>query len=431
MARDQAGACVLPQWRLPAPSSGVGAAGSALRSVAIDGNGHGVAAWETSSPGRTTVQLGEETKPGSWTVAEPLPGNNSAPVVAADSDGAAILAWVRGGEGVFISERDASGSFHESSAPFAPGGVEPFVARGMAGEWLLAWCQPTRTGWGVAVARRGPGERSWERPRDAEDVLSPAILYANQPRVAANARGDVAVAWYQSEGVPLMTYVSERTATGAFSRPAAHDHLSPSGAAVASDPIANPKPAVGPDGEAAVAWVQENGRGATPVYLATRDAHGTWTKPADLASAFSQTVTAARDVEVAFSSDGELFVVWLQDGAAYAARRGRDGSWIDAGRNPSRLSSPSRTAYGITLAAGDGGGVVAAWVEIDGPHDARVAARRTGVDRPTWSALEWLSPEHGGEVGAPSAAIGPGHRTLVGWGSGPPGISRLVFASIE
>jgi hypothetical protein len=341
------------------------------------------------------------------------------------------LAWIRAGEGVFISERGPSGSFLETTAPFAAAGVEPFVASATAGEWIVTWCQPTRTGWGVAVARRGPGASSWERPRDAEDVLSPKVLYANQPRVGANARGDVAIAWYQSEGVPLMTYVSERAGAGPFSRPAPRDHLSPSGAPVASDPMANPKPAVAPDGEAAVAWVQENGRGATPVYLATRDAHGTWTRPVDLADAFSETATAARGVELAFAPDGELFIAWLQDGAVYAARRARDGSWIDGGRSPSRLSSPSRTAYGITLAAGGRGSVVAAWVEIDGPHDARVAARRTGVDRPTWSPLEWLSPEHGGEVGVPAAVVGRDGRTLVGWGSGAPGSARIVFASTE
>jgi hypothetical protein len=423
-------------WILPSPSSEIGEPGSALRSLAIDGKGRGLAAWELSSPGRTTVQVGEETKPGTWTAREPLSGKNSAPVVAAGEDGAAVVAWVRAGEraGVFLSERAGSGRFPEPSVSptvFAPGAVEPFVTAAKGGEWLLAWCQPTHTGWGVAIARRGPGSHGWERPRDAEDVVSPNVLFANQPRIAANARGDALVAWYQSNGVPLMTYVSERVATGSFSRPSAHDHLSPSGAPVASDPIANPKPALGPRGEAAVAWVQESGRGATPIYLATRDTHGTWTKPIDLADSFSRPAAAARGVQLVFSPDRELYVAWLEDGAVVAARRGADGSWIDGGRSPARLSSPTRVAYGVTLAAGGRGGVVASWVEIEGAHDERIAARRTGAGHASWEPLEWLSPEDGGDVGAPSAAMAEDDRTIVGWASGAPGVARIVFARVE
>jgi hypothetical protein len=360
-----------------------------------------------------------------------MAGNNSAPVVATDQDGGAILAWVHAGEGagVFVGERGPTGSFHEPSEPFAPGGVEPFAASTTAGEWLVTWCQPTRSGWGVAVARRAPGDAAWERPRDTDDVVSPDVLYANQPRIAVNGR-DVTIAWYQSDGGPLMTYVSERSSTGSFSRPGPYDHLSPSGAPVASDPIANPKPAVGPHGEAAVAWVQENGLGATPVYLATRDAHRAWTKPADLADAFSQTRALARGVALAFSPGGELFVAWLEDGAVYSARRGRDGSWIDAGKSPSRLSSLSRTAYGVSLATGGRGGVVAAWVEVEGPHAGRIAARRTREGSPTWTPIDWLSPEGGGEVGTPVTAIG-GDRALVGWASGTTDVARIVFASTE
>jgi len=43
--------------------------------------------------------------------------------------------------------------------------------------------------------------------------VSPRILFANQPRLAANARGDAVVTWYQSDGDALMTFASERADT--------------------------------------------------------------------------------------------------------------------------------------------------------------------------------------------------------------------------
>jgi hypothetical protein len=231
-----------------------------------------------------------------------------------------------------------------------------------------------------------------------------------------------------------MTYVSERRGPGAaFSRPGQHDHVSALGAPVAGDPIANPKPALGPRGEAAVVWVQENGAGATPVYVATRDATGTWTKPRDLADSFSAPSGVARGVRAAFAATGELFVVWAQQSSAgslvVAARRSAQGRWLDTGRDPARLSS-ARVAYDPVLAVGHDGGVIAAWVEQEGPRDERVAVRRTGVDRPRWESIEWLSRAGGGRVAGLQAAMGPGDRTLVGWVSGM-GDARVVFARVD
>lgn len=221
-----------------------------------------------------------------------------------------------------------------------------------------------------------------------------------------------------------MTYVSERRGPGgAFSHPGARDYVSPMGAPVDSDPVANPKPALGPRGEAAVVWVQENGAGATPVYLATRDLSGAWTRPRDSADSFSRPAGVARSAQVAFGPGGELYVVWAQrdapvpgkppDNAVLAARRGADGRWINPGREPVRLSSPHRDAWGPTLAAGPEGGALAAWVESWSKHEERIAVRRTGGDRPQWEALEWLSGP--GHEGSPVAAMGRGDWALVGW----------------
>ena len=379
-----------------------------------------------------------------WTTRDPgeaLAVSDSAPAVAGGPDGAAMVTWVHAGAGVVAAERDPWGRWTDPGPgevrSFPASAVEPWVAAAPTGEWFHAWCQATRAGWGISIARRAASGAPWERPGGAEDVVSPPILFANQPQIAVNARGDALVAWYQSEGVPLMTYVSERRGPGgAFSRPGVHDHLSAPGAPVDSDPVANPKPALGPRGEAAVVWVQENGAGATPVYLATRDAAGAWTRPRDLADAFSPAAGVARNARAAFGPGGELYVVWMQGEkagtfAVYGARRGPEGRWTVPGRVPVRLSSPGRLAYGPTLAAGPEGAVVAAWVEDWGSRDERVAARRTGEDRAGWEAIEWLSGPGTAPAGPPVAAMGPGDRALVGWSAGALAGARVVFARVE
>ena len=47
-------------------------------------------------------------------------------------------------------------------------------------------------------------------PLGASLRVSPPVLFANQPQIALGFGGEALVAWYQSEGAPLMTYASQR-----------------------------------------------------------------------------------------------------------------------------------------------------------------------------------------------------------------------------
>ena len=410
--------------------------GARVRGLAVDGRGRAIAVWESSRDGKSVVTVAEETSTGAWTTRDPgaaLGGRDSAPSVAAGADGAAIVAWVHATDpsGVFVSEREASGEWRDPRSPFAANAVEPCVASSASSEQLIAWCQQSAGTWGVAIADRMPGQ-AWRRPAGADGVVSPSILFANQPRLALDARGDALVAWYQSEGVPLMTYVSERRgAEGSFSHPSTPEHLSAGGAPVTSDPFANPRPALGPHGEAAVVWVQDDGEGGTRVYLATRAALGAWTHPADLRDSFSLGSRVARGAQVAFGAAGELYVVWSErlgaEETVVAARRAPDGRWTDAGRAPAKLSR-GRLAYAPCIVAGPLGGVLATWVEEDGAATRRIVARRTGSDRP-WELPEQLSRETPADPGVPLATVGPGDRAVVAWTAGA--ADRVVFARIE
>jgi len=440
------GSCEPRSISLPAPSDAVGE-GSVARVIelAIDASGKGIAAWQRVE-GLTSRAAVAEEQPAGWILRTPsnaLPGGGTMLDVTAGPDGSAIVAWkqTEGESGmIFTSERSPAGAWSDPAdlaarVSFLPTAYEPRFAARSSGETLLVWNQRTSTGYGVALARRASIDAAWELPEGADDVLSPPLFFSNGPQIAVNERGDAVVTWYQSTGGPLMVRASERFGEGgSFSRPGPDDILSPPGAPVDSHPIANPIPAVGPSGEAVIAWTQENGEGAIPVYLATRSPEGVWTKPASLSDSFSAPAGIARCPQVAFGPAGELYVVWYQDQGdgdrVYAARRAPSGEWIEGGQSPGILSTAGALALTPALAVGRAGEAIVVWTERAGDR-FRAAARRTGEGE-AWGPLEVLSQDTGGDVTSPAAVLGgPSGRTLVAWAQGDLTSAPVFFATIE
>lgn len=449
-AADTSGVCQPRTWVLAGAEEGLGPAGARAASAAIDGHGKALLGWEVDAPGVSGIAVAEEGAPGVFTLrsptiqvaTNPIIANAGQTHVAAGADGAAVVTWSQGGGNnigyIFASARDAAGHWIDPATPadsfsFQPKAYQPFVVTSPRSEWILAWNQWYDANYGIALARRRPGQATWIRPKQGDDVLSVPIFYSNAPQVALDSRGAGLIVWFQSTGGPLMVYASERaTADGEFSHPAKDDFLSAAGAPVDSHPIANPRPALSEQGEAAVVWTQEDGSGATPVFLATRGKNGVWSRPKGLGDSFSPAVGTARCAQLAFGPAGDLTVVWYQDqgegDAVFAARRDAAGHWFDDGKHPVRLSAADAIAYAPALAVGPGGGVIAAFAE-EAKGQGRIVARRTGAALP-WSDEEPLSPEGQG-VADPAVAIGPGDRAVVAWAQGPFGKARIATARVE
>jgi hypothetical protein len=449
-AEDASGVCQPRAWVLSGAAEGMGPAGARAASAAIDGRGKALLGWEVDATNVSGIVVAEERAAGVFTlrsptihvVTDPVVANAGQTHVAAGADGEAVVTWSQGGGNdvgyIFASARDASGHWTDpataaDSFSFQPRAFQPFVTTSPRGEWILAWNQWYDVHFGVALADRRPGQTTWTRPKQGDDVLSVPIFYSNAPQVALDSRGAGLIVWFQSTGGPLMVYASERaTAEGSFSRPAKDDFLSAAGAPVDSHPIANPRPALSEQGEAAVVWTQEDGAGALPVFLATRGKDGVWSRPKGLGDSFSPAVGTARCAQLAFGPTGDLTVVWYQDlgegDAVFAARRDAGGHWLDDGKHPARLSAADAIAYAPALAVGPGGGVVAAFTE-EAKGKARIVARRTGTALP-WSDEEPLSPE-GQAVSDPAVAIGPGDRAVVAWAQGTFGQARIATARVE
>jgi hypothetical protein len=436
---------------LPRADEVLGPAGARAVSAAIDGRGRAILGWEVDAPGLSGIVVAEERAAGAFALRSPTLhvvtdatiANATQTRVAAGENGEAVVTWSQGGGNetgyIFVSSRDVKGKWQDPEAAedalsFPPTAFQPFVIASPRGEWILAWNQWFDLNYGIAVARRPPGEAAWLRPQRGDDVLSVPIFYSNAPQVALDAQGAALIVWFQSTGGSLMVYASERkTEGGEFSHPAKDDFLSPPGAPVDSHPVANPRPALSASGEAAVVWTQENGKGAIPAFLATRDRQGLWSKPRDLDDSFSPAMGTARCAQLAFTPAGELYVIWYQDrgdgNAVYAARRDASGRWLEAGDQPVRLSAPDAIAYAPSLAVGPGGGVVAVFTE-EVKGQTRIAARRAGAAGEPWRSEEMLSAP--GEIVAdPVVTIGPGDRTYVAWTQGLFAEARVTTARIE
>ena len=437
--------CVQRPWVVPAEGDGLGQSDVRSLYVAVDGRGAPIATWVEVNDTTGIVQVAEATS-GGFEVRAASVGLGGVAVqtdVAAGPDGEALIAWKQQYPSdlarVFVSEREPDGTWRDPKTEddaFSrlPTAYEPRPRILANGERLLVWNQWMSTGYGVAVADKPPGG-DWHLPSDADDVLSPHFFFSNAPQPAVNAQGDVVISWYQSDGAALLAWESERFGyDGAFSRPAPQDYLSNREAPIDSHPIANPKPALSPGGDAAVVWTQENGKGSTLVYLATRTPEGAWTKPASLDDALSPRLGYARCAQLAFAPTGDLFVVWYQDtgngNRAYAAHRAPDGTWIEPGREPTLLSTEGVDALYPMLAIGEDGSVLAAWSERQGDRWI-VSARRRGATGTTWGPVERLSVFGTGDATQPVVAIGgPNEAAIVGWLQQEGGIEKAYFATV-
>ncbi|MEM6995987.1 MAG: hypothetical protein AAF721_36100 [Myxococcota bacterium] len=437
--------CLVTAWDTPAADAGIGAGGARDPEVAVDALGRVVVAWTEVSESTTTVTLAEQDADGTFeflTPAQELPGNSNSPSLTTDARGRVLLSWRQQlGEGgsVHYAERDLAGAWHlppdTLQLSYGTTAYEPRSVYAEDGEALVVFNQWTGANFGVAVARRGKERLEGAlAPPDAHSILSPPVLFANAPVPAVASNGDAIITWYQSPGQSLMTFVSERFgADGAFSRPAADDFISVDGAPVDSHPESNPAPAIHDRGSAVVAWTQENGAGHTPVFLASRTGHGEWTLPESLDDSFSTPGGAARCAQSVFGGDGSLYVAWYEEDPAgalrvFAAHRAPDGTWVDAGREPTQLSTEGADGIHPAVAVGPEGQALIAYAERVA-DTWQLVVRRRNPGRAVWLAPEVLSGALTGDASEPTVAWRNG-LFVVAWVHGDIDNRRIHFARV-
>ena len=445
-------ACVARDFARAAWFHDIGPAGAQSVAVAVDDTRRVVLAWTTTDGLRTKLAVAEE-RGDAFVAREPassLPGSSTTPAITAGPGARATVAWKEeldsNGSGVFVSERDEAGTWTDPHAmsdaySFAPRAFEPFLTTTPLGEVILLWNQWLERSpgiYGLEVATRKAGAE-WVRPANPDAILSPDAFFVNAPKAASSPRGDVLVTWYQAKaGDHLMAWYSERRGeSGAFSRALADETLSPPGADVGGQGGGSPKPAVGPRGEGACAWLQKNADGHTRPFLATREPAAAWQKPASLTDSLgaSGDATDASAIQVTIGSAGALVVAWTEaapgGGVVRALRRDHGGAFVDDVHAPPALSSPGTSVQGLTLRATREGAMILAWLEV-GTGGSALRLRRAWDDPARgveWGPIETLAMPDKLADSPAIAAGGTPERIVLAWTEGR--VPRVQIATLD
>lgn len=270
-----------------------------------------------------------------------------APALAVGADGAAVVAWRRGGTISASTLAAGSVSFAAPQTLATGAAGDPRVAAGADGGAVAVW-SAAEDGGRVIEAATFEGLR-WSQPQR----LSAPGGDADQPDVAASGDAVVAV-WRRLDGADRIAEASVLQPDGGWVEPSA---LSAPGAGVAE-----PSVGVSADGGAVAAWSGDHG-----VETAARPAEGAF----GVAERISAPGPAA-DARVAVGPDGSAIIAWSAPDAdagyrrVFAAARAPGAPWgpvqglstVAPGAIASRPSPAVGVAGSGIVVWGEGGATV-------------------------------------------------------------------------
>lgn len=433
--REDGERCVLRTWT---QAEAVSEPGAREVQIAVGVGGDAIVAWARADPELGSLELVERSGDG-WlpTVFTREAGVALEPAIAIGPMGEAILAWKQQrdeGE-IQVATREPGGVWHDVDTPFswAETAYEPRVAFADDGEAFVVWNQWTGSNFGVAVAVRETIADPFVKPEVAEDLLSAPVNYANAPRIAVASDGEALLAWYQAPVDDLMVYVSERGDDRSFTHASADAFVSPVGGPVDSHAEANAMPALHASGAGAVAWTQrQRGEWDIAVYLAVRDAAGSWTRPASRDDSLSESGAFARCPQIAFTPQGSIVVTW------YESRDGATGVFVWQGEARDdgelrRLSSDGVEAVHPALLVDADGGVMIAWAQntADAPDTWRVVATRYLPTDDRWLDAEPISTPQAGLAPTPQLDVAKDTgEVIAAWAQGGVIDGRVHIATL-
>ncbi|MFN8110049.1 MAG: PKD domain-containing protein [Thermoleophilia bacterium] len=382
-------------WGAPVQLSAPGVAqGFAVR-VAVNTRGDAVATWTQSDGANDTVWVATRPTGGAWSAPVKLSSDDTLSgysVAGIDAAGDSVVAWIatQGGLGVQKAAiRPAGGAWGAAKAISAstPSTTFPVLAANAAGDVVVAWVRATGSAQ-VAEAVRGDLRTGvWGTPAMLSSTT--AKQEANVPRVAIAADGRAAVAWQQgtngqqNSGVEVSRY---SPGLGAWD-PTPTDLALPT--AVSSS--TQPDVAVGPGGRTLVVWHQ-TGLGSSAIRSSTNtDGTTLWTDPGALTSVG---VTGS-DPAVAIGADGAAVAMWVQTPATgvtvlHAARLPADAGGWTALSSPVDPVGPQLPRV-VVNGRGD---VFAGWQSPNGTTNEAMAAELPA------GAAAWTVPQDVGTVTA-------------------------------
>ncbi len=292
--------------------------------VSMDNNGNAIIVWGQSDGKNWQIYM-SEYRNGSWTHPRDLAtdaisvaGQNAySPQVAMDNHGNAIITWNQftlhppSGQlvsQIYMSEYRIGSWTHPTDPSDAISTVawlmahSPQVAMDDAGSAIIVWSQIGS----IYMSEYSDG--SWAHPTDfVNDSISGTSQIADSPQVVIDNNGNAIIAWQQSDGTNEQIYMSTYR-NGSWTHPT---DLTTDAISVAGQDAYSPQVARDNDGNATIAWVQEDGTNSNINLSEYRN--GNWGHPTDLATdATSITGLVTLVPKIAMDNKGNVVIVWQQ-----------------------------------------------------------------------------------------------------------------------
>jgi hypothetical protein len=365
--------------------------------LATNAAGDAVAVWTAGAGGRDGARAtvwASRFRPGlGWSAAAEVydgvavPAASSAPQVAIDSAGYAVLAW-RNDTGarddrhsLWALRAAPPGSGDAAWGPAAPvtaGGLpDPYAAPALAmlpaGPALLAWVELVPA-LGDLPAQRNLMLAEGDGATWRATLIEAESGDAEAPCLATGPAGHAAITWSQIDDIgERRVHVRRRSLPGAWEPTVT---LS-SGLNALGQTADNPCVAVGAAGETMAVWRQRQGAGgAYDVWASRAEVTGAWSAGQRISSARSANPA---DLDLALDGAGNATAVWSQgDGSGYSRvwsqhYRISSGAW---GASDLRISTVSLSQASTVRTVMDAQGkAIAAWAESSGGV-AQILVRR-------------------------------------------------------
>lgn len=226
----------------------------------------------------------------------------------------------------------------------------------------------------------------WGAPEDLGEETAPRAIV-----VAGNARGDVVVAWEDTDSRGRGVWASRFDVSDGWQ---AAERI----ASVGTDVIGGKHLHVDAEGQALLLWEQSAAGDAREALLATAYVAGSgWRTPAEVSSSDDVSITNVRTGQ---DDDGQVTVVWREAGVASAGGPyplwfnyySPAAGWTDA----EVLAEPGQYVDFPVLDVRGDGAILAAWVEV-AADGQRVVARRGGPNG-AWQAATEVARGDGADL---------------------------------
>ena len=258
----------------------------------------------------------------------------------------------------------------------------PVVAMNAQGQAIAAWSEAD----GVSAAYFAAG--SWRSPAR----LSAGA--ADMPQAGIDAAGNALVAWVEKDAAGIGNIHAARMTSAGTASPARIVD-------VLAAPASLPSVAVAPNGNALVAWLQDDGNGSS--VHASRFAAGVWSPPAVI-----ENRPGSSYAPFAALNDGGGFVAWEQGAtetstaSAYAARLDASGAWSTP------VNVYNRGGFMPIVRLRDNGDAMMVWLA------AHTQVATWSAASSAWSAVTNLAPYNCGN-GHALAMDAAGGRAVAAW----------------